>query len=92
MVVLFTHRASSEKLVPRLAARYPADTPMAVVCEASYARQQVIFATLGTIWKKVSEKDLPHLYLVYVGDGLRLPATAADGTSEKSSVSEATTR
>jgi precorrin-4 methylase len=69
-LVLFTHRVKLKELVPRLAARYPADTPIAVVCEASYERQQVIFATLGSIWKKVSPEDLPHLYLVYVGDGL----------------------
>jgi precorrin-4 methylase len=73
-LVLFTHRAKLDELVPRLAARYPPDTPIAVVCEASYQRQQVIFATLATIGAKVSAKDLPHLYLVYVGDGLVPPA------------------
>ncbi len=73
-LVLFTHRAKLDELVPRLAARYPADTPIAVVCEASYERQEVTFATLGTIGKKVSAKDLPRLYLIYVGDGLVLPA------------------
>jgi precorrin-4 methylase len=78
-LVLFTHRMKLKELVPRLAARYPSDTPMAVVCEASYERQQVIFAKLGTIWKKVSQEDLPHLYLVYVGDGLVPPATVVDG-------------
>jgi len=92
MLVLFTHRVKLQELVPRLAARYPADTPMAVVCEASYERQQVTFATLGTIGKKVSEKDLPHLYLVYVGDGLTLPAMAAGGAKEQSAVSEATVK
>ena len=75
-LVLFTHRAKLDELLPRLAARYPADTPMAVVCEASYQRQQVIFATLGTIGKRVSAKDLPHLYLVYVGDGIAPPTAA----------------
>jgi precorrin-4 methylase len=73
-LVLFTHRAKLEELVPKLAARYPADTPIAVVCEASYERQEVTFATLGTISKKVSARDLPHLYLIYVGDGLAPPA------------------
>ena len=88
-LVLFTHRAKLKELVPRLAAHYPADTPMAIVCEASYERQQVIFATLGTIWKNVSERDLPHLYLVYVGDGLVPPAMAKDGGKEQSARSEA---
>jgi precorrin-4 methylase len=88
-LVLFTHRAKLNELVPRLAARYPADTPMAIVCEASYERQQVIFARLGTIWKNVSERDLPHLYLVYVGDGLVPPAMAKDGGKEQSARSDA---
>ncbi len=92
MLVLFTHRVKLQELVPRLAARYPADTPMAVVCEASYERQQVTFATLGSIWKKVNERDLPHLYLVYVGDGLTPPAIAAEGAGARSPVSEATAK
>jgi precorrin-4/cobalt-precorrin-4 C11-methyltransferase len=73
-LVLFTHRAKLAELLPRLQSRYPSDTPIAVVTEASYQRQRVIFATLGTIQKELGEKKLPHLYLVYVGDGLTPPA------------------
>jgi precorrin-4 methylase len=83
MLVLFTHRMKLKELVPRLAARYPSDTPMAVVCEASYERQQVIFATLGTIWKNLNDEDLPHLYLVYVGDGLTSPLKMGTGSETR---------
>lgn len=69
-LVLFTHRAKLKELLPRLQARYPADTPIAVVCEASYERQRAVFATLATILAKIGENELPHLYLIYVGDGI----------------------
>ena len=73
MLVLFTHKIKFKELLRRLQSRYPADTPMAIVCEASYDRQRVVFGTLGTIRDKVSDGDLPHLYLVYAGDGLTPP-------------------
>jgi len=73
MLVLFTHRAKLKELLPRLQSRYPADTPIAVVSEASYERQRAVFATLGTIQEKLSGQELPHLYLIYVGDGLAAP-------------------
>jgi precorrin-4 methylase len=69
-LVIFTMRAKVQDVVPRLAARYPADTPIAVVCEASYTSERVVFATLGTILEKLGDAKLPHLYLIYVGDGL----------------------
>jgi precorrin-4/cobalt-precorrin-4 C11-methyltransferase len=86
MLVLFTHRTKLDELLPQLRSRYPADTPIAVVTEASYDRQQVIFATLGTILQKVGEKPLPHLYLIYVGDGLIAPNTANNAHAAESSV------
>ncbi len=73
-LVSFTHRAKLKELAPRLLARYPADTPAAVVCEASYPTQRVVWATLGTLLEKTADQRLPHLYLVYVGDGLKAPA------------------
>ena len=76
-LVLFTHRAKLKELAPKLRARYPADTPVAVVCEASYPTQRVVWATLGTVVEKTADPRLPHLYLVYVGDGLEAPATSA---------------
>lgn len=82
MLVLFTHRAKFGDLLPRLQARYPLDTPIAVVTEASYEQQQAIFGTLGTIQKELAGKELPHLYLIYVGDGLTLPKTADGNAGE----------
>jgi precorrin-4 methylase len=73
MLVLFTHRAKLEKLLPQLQSRYPSDTPLAIVSEASYERQRVVFATLGTIQERLGATELPHLYLIYVGDGLTPP-------------------
>lgn len=79
-LVIFTMAAKVQDVVPRLAARYPADTPIAVVCEASYPSEKVIFATLGTILHKLSDAKLPHLYLIYVGDGLA-PVGVPDGNA-----------
>jgi precorrin-4/cobalt-precorrin-4 C11-methyltransferase len=84
MVVLFTHRAKLQELVPQLSARYPADTPIAVVCEASYPTERVVFATLGTIIEKLASERLPHLYLIYVGDGLKPPAAGQEATAKAS--------
>lgn len=73
MLVLFTHRVKLNELLPRLQARYPSDTPIAVVSEASYERERVLFATLATIQEKLGDQKLPHLYLIYAGDGLAPP-------------------
>jgi precorrin-4/cobalt-precorrin-4 C11-methyltransferase len=67
-LVIFTHRMKVQDLVPRLAARYPGDTPIALVCEASYPTQRTIVGTLATIQDKLRTTTLPHLYLIYVGD------------------------
>lgn len=75
MLVLFTHKAKFKGLLEQLQSRYPVDTPIAIVCEASYDRQRVIFGTLGTIRDKAGDGGLPHLYLMYVGDGLTQPTT-----------------
>ena len=76
-LVLFTHRAKLKELAPRLLVRYPSDTPIAVVCEASYPTQRVVWATLGTVLEKSAGQRLPHLYLIYVGDSLKVPAAGA---------------
>ena len=78
-LVIFTQRAKLQDVLPRLAARYPADTPIAVVCEASYVSEKVVTGTLNTILKKLGDTKLPHLYLIYAGDGL-LP----EGVTSKS--------
>ncbi len=82
-LVFFTHRTKLPELVPQLAARYPADTPAAVVCDASYPTEKVVRGTLGNILAVLADEDLPHLYLFYVGDGLRTsapPASQAEQT------------
>lgn len=67
-LVIFTHRHKAEELVPRLAARYPADTPIALVCEAGGPTQSTRIGTLATILEKVRGEPTPQLYLMYVGD------------------------
>jgi precorrin-4 methylase len=69
-IVCFTHRRKLPELLPELRQRYPADTPVAVVCAVSYPEQKVFQGTLGTILDVLGEAPLPHLYLLYVGDGI----------------------
>jgi precorrin-4 methylase len=69
-LVFFTHRTRLEELVPRLQARYPRDTPAAIVGDASYPSQMSIHGTLGTIADLARDKKPPHLYLLFVGDKL----------------------
>lgn len=80
-LVIFTQRTKIQDVVQRLAARYPADTPMAVVCEASYTSERVVYATLGTILAKLGDTKLPKLYLIYVGDGMTPLSSAAAGAA-----------
>jgi precorrin-4/cobalt-precorrin-4 C11-methyltransferase len=87
MLVLFTHKTKFQELLQRLQSRYPGDTPMAIVCEASYDRQRVVFATLATIRDKVGDGDLPHLYLVYAGDGLAPPIHGHETVKGRAAVS-----
>jgi len=79
-LVFFTHRNKAEDLIPRLKERYPADTPLAIVCEASFPTEEVIYGTLATLPEQLRHKRLPDLYLIYVGEGLRRPAPAANRT------------
>jgi precorrin-4 methylase len=70
-VVFFTHQKKLEHLLPSLQARFPANTPAAVVCDVSYPNERVIRSTLGEIGKSIGQEKLPQLYLFYVGDGLQ---------------------
>jgi precorrin-4 methylase len=79
--VIFTHRAKARDLLPQLAARYPADTPIALVCEASLSSQEVITGSVGTVLEKINGRELPHLYMIYVGDGLGPATPARHGSS-----------
>ena len=92
MLVIFTHRAKLKEVVPRLLARYPADTPVAVVCEASYPSERTVYATLGTVLQDASLERLPHLYLVYVGDGLRPPRASKAAIAPASGTASETHR
>jgi precorrin-4/cobalt-precorrin-4 C11-methyltransferase len=73
-IAFFTHRTKLEELLPKLRQRYPADTPVGIVCDASYPTEKVIHGTLGTILDVLGDKKLPHLYLLYVGDALKQKA------------------
>jgi precorrin-4 methylase len=68
--VIFTHRTKARELLPQLAARYPADTPIALVCEASRSSQEVIAGSVGTVIDQLDGRELPHLYMIYLGEGL----------------------
>lgn len=70
-VVFFTHQKKLDDLLPSLQSRFPADTPIAIVCDVSYPAERVIRGTLGDIRKAIGDAKLPQLYLIYVGDGLK---------------------
>ncbi|MGO8745696.1 MAG: SAM-dependent methyltransferase [Thermoguttaceae bacterium] len=74
-IALFTHTVKLPELISRLQSRYPADTPVAIVFEASCPTENVVHATLGTLDKMANEKVTP-LNLLYVGDGLKLRANS----------------
>jgi precorrin-4 methylase len=84
-VVFFTHRTKLGALLPRLQDQYPDDTPVALVCQVSYPGEKVIRGTLGNIQGLLRDEKLPHLYLFYVGDGLKqracCPEVPAAGVS-----------
>jgi precorrin-4/cobalt-precorrin-4 C11-methyltransferase len=69
-LVFFTQRVEIQKLLAELQQRYPADTPVAIVCDVSYPSERVLRGQLGTFAQGVAEESLPLLYLLYVGDDL----------------------
>ena len=81
-LVLFTHRAKLDELLPRLQQRYPLDTPIAVVGQVGYDKQLVVWGTLGTFELVLGDRKLPQLYLIYVGDGLTPPASPSEAAAE----------
>lgn len=70
-LVFFTHRRKLEELLPKLQARYPVDTPVGIVGDVTYPGEKVFRGTLGSILDVLGQEKLPHLYLLYVGDGLK---------------------
>ncbi|MCL4203470.1 MAG: molybdopterin-dependent oxidoreductase [Pirellulaceae bacterium] len=75
-LVFFTQRVEIQKLMGQLRDRYPADTPVAIVCDVSYPSERILRGQLGTFADVVAKEQLPLLYLLYVGDALGV-ATAA---------------
>jgi precorrin-4 methylase len=69
-LVFFTQRVEIQKLLAQLRERYPADTPVAIVCDVSYPSEKLLRGQLGTFAEVVAQEQLPLLYLMYVGDGL----------------------
>lgn len=72
-LVVFTMFSDMENLVPRLRRHYPADTPVAIVVRAGYAKdERIIRGTLENILQRIEqEKGIPFEHLVYVGDFLK---------------------
>ncbi|WP_207679883.1 SAM-dependent methyltransferase [Desulfonema magnum] len=70
-MVLFTMRTDFKKFIDGLSKHYPADTPVAIVFKAGYAKEEkVMHGNLGTILSDMSKDKLPFEYLLYVGDFL----------------------
>ena len=70
-MVLFTMRTDFKKFIDALSKHYPADTPVAIVFKAGYAKEEkVMHGTLGTILDELDMEKLPFEYLLYVGDFL----------------------
>ena len=69
-LVFFTQRVKIQELLAQLRDRYPADTPVAIVCDVSYPGEKIIRGQLGTFADVVAKEKLPLLYLLYVGDAL----------------------
>jgi precorrin-4/cobalt-precorrin-4 C11-methyltransferase len=57
----------------------PADTPVAVVCRASWPDERSVTGTLGDISRKVREADIRRQAMVLVGDALRPRLQGWDG-------------
>ncbi len=75
-LVFFTQRVKIQELLAQLRDRYPADTPVAIVCDVSYPGERILRGQLGTFADVVAKEKLPLLYLLYAGDAL---ATGANG-------------
>ncbi|MEE9905137.1 MAG: hypothetical protein K4305_06915 [Chlorobium sp.] len=70
-MVFFMNRSIPE-LVAELKTSYPGDTPIAIVADAGFRKEEkVIKATLDTIVGQLGPDKLPFAHLVYVGDFLR---------------------
>ncbi|MCA1906061.1 MAG: tetrapyrrole methylase [Desulfarculus sp.] len=70
-MVLFTMRTEFKKFIDALAKHYPPETPVAIVFEAGFQKdERVMRGTLGGIMHQVSGQKLPFHHLLYVGDFL----------------------
>ena len=72
-MAFFTMFMDMEKVVKKLKAHYPGDTPAAIVQHAGYRdKEKVILGTLDTILDKMKGEDPLFEYMLYVGDFLNL--------------------
>jgi precorrin-4/cobalt-precorrin-4 C11-methyltransferase len=70
-LVFFAHRISLSDLVQKLSERYPADTPVAIVCDAGYVeKERIVRGTLSSILATVAAENVSPLHLIYVGDAV----------------------
>ncbi len=70
-MVLFTMRNEFKHFIDSLSKHYAAETPVAIVSKAGYAREECVTrGTLGTIMAQVGPDKMPFEYLLYVGDFL----------------------
>ncbi|HCX65136.1 MAG TPA: cobalt-precorrin-4 C(11)-methyltransferase, partial [Eubacteriaceae bacterium] len=79
LVKLASHRASMAiflsvgnigEVVEKLTVHYPKETPVAVVCKATWNDQKVVEGTLETIEEKVKEENIQKTAQILVGDFL----------------------
>ena len=84
-MVIFMPR-EMPKLLKRLAAAYPADTPLAVVsCAGMVGKERVIISTVGNIGERLGDADV-GMSLIYVGRTLanaQCKAVPAAGTGKQ---------
>ena len=77
-LVFFTHQAKMDEILPSLQARFPADTPVAIVCDVSYPTELLIRGTLGEIrtgyWRSEADAVVPVLRWRWVEAERLLPA------------------
>ena len=69
-MAVFLSGASLEKVVAELLEGYPADTPAALVCKASWSQEKHVRATLGTLLKGLNQEEWRLSTMLLVGNAL----------------------
>ena len=70
-LVIFLSIDRIDEVVEQLLYGYSNDTPIAVVCRATWPDEKIIKGTLKDIAKKVKQKGIKRQALIYVGDVLK---------------------